>query len=81
MVKNRNEKQPERRRPPNVTEMMASNDFRLVREAEEFTPYSKPQPTDALPGSEEKIDVLRARIENGEELFHEDDRLKYSDED
>ena len=30
-------------------------------------------PTDALPGSPEKIRVLMQRVANGEELFHPDD--------
>lgn len=29
--------------------------------------------TDALPGSDEKIKILRRRVENFESLFHEDD--------
>lgn len=32
------------------------------------------QPTQAPPGSVEKMEVLRGRVERGEELYHEDDR-------
>lgn len=35
-------------------------------------------PTDADPGSPEKIAILRDRVEAGEELFHADDRFDYS---
>lgn len=30
-------------------------------------------PTNAMPGSQEKIEVLARRIERGEELWHPDD--------
>jgi hypothetical protein len=36
-------------------------------------PTKEPKPTQALPGSEEKIQVLMARVEAGEILFHKDD--------
>lgn len=32
-----------------------------------------PKPTDALPGSEEKIQILEQRAANGETLFHPND--------
>ena len=35
-------------------------------------------PTVAMPGSPEKIRVLMKRVDNGEELFHPDDRDFYS---
>ena len=35
-------------------------------------------PTDAMPGSPEKIRVLTQRVANGEELFHPDDFDFYS---
>ena len=31
------------------------------------------EPTDAMPGTEEKICVLMERVALGQELFHEDD--------
>lgn len=34
-----------------------------------------PQPTDAVPGTEEKIEVLRKRVAAGEELWHPLDGL------
>ena len=39
-----------------------------------FTPDHGCEPTDEWPGSLEKIAILRARLEAGEELFHDDDR-------
>ena len=39
------------------------------------TGYKQPEvPTDAVPGTPEKIAVLQARVEAGEYLFHPDDR-------
>lgn len=35
-------------------------------------------PTDAPAGSQEKIDVLRKRVELGQPLWHNDDRVDYS---
>lgn len=35
------------------------------------------EPTDARPGSPEKMEVLRLRVERGEELYHVDDFLIY----
>ncbi|MFO0940097.1 MAG: hypothetical protein U0930_04955 [Pirellulales bacterium] len=34
-------------------------------------------PTDAPPGSSEKIEVLRRRLERGQPLWHADDRVDY----
>lgn len=39
----------------------------------------QPQPTDAIPGSPEKIEVLRLRYLKGEDLWHKDDRVIYDD--
>lgn len=47
-------------------------------EQEEDPPYL-PIPTDALPGSPEKIEVLRRRVENGQKLWHPRDRLEVID--
>ncbi len=35
-------------------------------------------PTDAPAGSQEKIELLRRRVELGEPLWHEEDRIDYS---
>ena len=35
-------------------------------------------PTDAPAGSQENIDVLRKRVELGQPLWHNDDRVDYS---
>ncbi len=47
---------------------------------EDFDPQADDNflPTDAPAGSEEKIDVLRRRVELGQPLWHEDDRVDYS---
>ena len=35
-------------------------------------------PTDAPAGSDDKIELLRRRVEGGEPLWHEEDRCDYS---
>jgi hypothetical protein len=40
---------------------------------EDFAPLRVPNPTAASPGSLEKVRVLRARMEAGEQLFHAGD--------
>ena len=35
-----------------------------------FHPRKLPAPTATAPGSIEKMDILRQRLENGEEMFH-----------
>lgn len=42
------------------------------RESDEFSP------TNAPAGSEEKIEMLRRRVELGMPLWHEEDRMDYS---
>jgi hypothetical protein len=51
-------------------------------EADEFPrqPFRKPRPTLAVPGSKEKIEVLRRRAELLEELWHDDDKKLGGDE-
>lgn len=36
-----------------------------------------PEPTTALPGTAEKIEVLRKRAAAGQSLFHAEDRLNW----
>ena len=36
------------------------------------------EPTDAIPGSPAKIEVLRQRAARGQPLFHSQDRLNYN---
>lgn len=38
-----------------------------------FEPDKKPEPTDAAPGSLEKLEVFVQRLLRGEELYHEED--------
>jgi hypothetical protein len=47
---------------------------------EDFFPASSSEfePTDAPAGSPEKIEVLRRRVEQGQPLWHNDDRMDYS---
>lgn len=47
---------------------------------EDFDPQADDNfhPTDAPAGSAEKIDVLRKRVELGQPLWHNDDRVDYS---
>ena len=43
--------------------------------------HPKPKrPTGAMPGSLEKVEVLRERVERGEYLWHADDRKDYLDQ-
>ena len=42
------------------------------RESNDFAP------TDAPAGSQQKIDMLRMRVENGLPMWHEEDRVDYS---
>lgn len=55
--------------------------FAPADEQESMLIYGKPgldfEPTDALPGSVEKIAVLAYRAEMGMHLFHRDDRVSY----
>ena len=44
----------------------------------EYEPKPASQPTDAQPGSHEKIELLRQRVANGEHLWHPLDRTQYS---
>lgn len=47
---------------------------------EDFNPEASGsfEPTDAPAGSQEKIEILRRRIELGLPLWHEEDRVDYS---
>jgi hypothetical protein len=47
---------------------------------EDFVPQHSSEfiPTDAPAGSQEKIDVLRRRVELGQPLWHDADRVDYS---
>lgn len=46
---------------------------------QEEDPPGWPSPTDAPPGSPEKVEVLRRRFENGQKLWHPRDRLEVID--
>jgi hypothetical protein len=51
------------------------DDLRSLQHDEDFQPVSGPDfySTGAEPGSDEKIDVMRARVSNGQPLWHPDD--------
>ena len=66
---------------------MAQEKVRNVFEAilkfghdEDFFPEEREdfQATDAPAGSPEKIEILRSRLEMGQPLWHNDDRMDYS---
>ena len=38
----------------------------------------EPDPTDELPGTPAKVNVMRARLERGEDLHHPDDKNSYA---
>lgn len=46
---------------------------------DDFEPTESSEPTKAMPGTEEKIEVLRQRVENGQEVFSERDVDDYDD--
>ena len=43
----------------------------------DFIPKCMPEPTDAIPGSAEKIAILEQRVQRGEVLHHPKDRKNY----
>lgn len=48
---------------------------------EDFAPATESagfEPTDAPAGSDEKIEILRRRVEQGQPLWHSHDRVDYS---
>ena len=45
-----------------------------------FEPRPAIASTDALPGTEDKINKMAARVLCGQELYHEEDRLVYDPE-
>lgn len=47
--------------------------IRLLGHEMDYEPLLIPAPTEARPGSEEKVRVLQARLEAGEDLYHPDD--------
>jgi hypothetical protein len=45
-----------------------------------YSPGASVCPTGALPGTQEKLDVLAERLRKGLPLWHPDDRLSYDDD-
>lgn len=52
-----------------------------VGKSEAFEPAdnAEPEPTDAIPGTQDKIELLRQRVEQGQPLWCEGDRRDYED--
>ena len=46
----------------------------------DFHPQPAREPTDAPPGSREKLDAMCRRVARGEELFHSEDKPDYESE-
>jgi hypothetical protein len=53
-------------------------DFDRLGQTNKFKPKPAELATAANPGSAEKIEILRARVERGENLWHESDRTDFS---
>ncbi len=49
--------------------------IRILGHEMDFEPLLIPAPTEARPGSEEKVRVLQSRLEAGEDLYHPDDAV------
>ena len=47
--------------------------LKLHGDDQEFEPTRKPKPTRVAPGSDDKVMLLRRRVELGEELWHDQD--------
>lgn len=65
------------------SENLVSNVFEAILKYghdEDFAPSADGNfsPTDAPAGSEDKIELLRRRVETGQPLWHEEDRRDYS---
>lgn len=68
----------ERKNPRNIFEAIAmARTSPLDEIADTFEPKEGDgfEPTDTTPGSKEKIDVLRGRLEAGVPLWHEEDKI------
>jgi hypothetical protein len=48
-------------------------------QARSWEPRKAPPPTAARPGSREKVEVLRLRVERGEELWNDNDERRLAD--
>ncbi len=53
-------------------------DFDRLSKTDKFTPRPASLATGAIPGSLEKLEILRARVANGEELWHPSDRVDFA---
>lgn len=66
-----------RSKPANVIAHVAAVNRGSVRG--DFKPFGSPRPTMAMPGSAEKLAVLRARCAAGRELWSDGDRMCFDD--
>jgi hypothetical protein len=53
-------------------------DFDRLGQSHKFTPKPAELGTAASPGSLEKLEILRARVANGEDLWHPNDRTDFA---
>lgn len=53
--------------------------FKLTGLEEGWEPTQEPEPTNLIPGTPEKIEILRKRHELGQKLFHTDDPFLIED--
>ena len=53
-------------------------DFDRLCRTDKFVPRPARIGTGAIPGSLEKLEILRARVANGEELWHPSDRVDFN---
>lgn len=58
---------------PELRKLAPNGNASHARDVMQFKPRPLPLPTSALPGSEEKMEVLALRLELGLELYHPDD--------
>ena len=68
--------------PRNIFDAIENRDRGKSKAADaiDFESERECTPTDALPGSEEKIAVFQRRLLLGQHLYHEQDRRYYEDE-
>jgi hypothetical protein len=63
---------------PETTQPVSLFDFDKLCLSHKFTPRPATLATGAIPGSLEKLEILRARVANGEELWHPSDRTDFN---
>lgn len=64
----------------NVIALIRDTSNESQRSSVGFVPTREAEPTDAIPGTLAKVDILRFRVENGMPLWHPDDRIFIGEE-